>query len=241
MDKSLILIGRSASVLFGCATIIVVYLIGKELFNKKVGLIASLFLTLNYLHISLSGVMKPDAVGIFWVMLTFLYAVKIMKKGLWKDYIYCAIIMGIAGSTKYYVVLLPAIIAHFIYIYNLTGKDKWFYQALKDRKMILLFIGFTVFIITSPYIVLDYKTLLDQLIKHYLMGQVSSIYRISTEYWLYKRFIYQLFITYPLMFGIPLFFLSIIGTSLLVAKDGRKALLLLSYPVNFFFFAASIT
>src|SRR3989344_1694944 len=42
---------RFPSILFGVASVFMVYLIGKEFLDKKVGLIASLFLAMSGLHI----------------------------------------------------------------------------------------------------------------------------------------------------------------------------------------------
>jgi len=232
-DSSLFLLGRSVSVLFGCATIIVVYLIGKELFNKKVGLIAALFISLNSLHISLSQVMKTDAAAIFWVTLSFLFAVKIMLRGQWRDYLCCGIISGIAFATKYnFLTLFPAIIAHLLY--NSSGMDK-FYLAFKDRKIILLlFLSIVFFAIASPYFILDLKTALSYIDWIYHYDRSSTGYRISSEDWIHWRFVYQLFITYPQMNGFPLMIFSLGGIFLLVIKDRKRALLLASYPVAFF-------
>ncbi len=238
-NSSLLLLGRSASVLFGCATTIVVYLIGKELFNKKVGLMAALFISLNSLHIYLSQLLKTDAAVIFWVSLSFLFAVKIMQRGQWRDYLYCGIISGMATATKYnFFPLIPAIIAHLLY--KLRGKEK-FFLALKDRKIILLlFSSVVIFFITSPYVILDFKTAISHLTVEYHRGQVGSGYRLSSEDWLHWRFLYQLFLTYPRMIGIPLMIFSLGGILYLGIKDRKKAILLLSFPVSFFIFAGSI-
>ncbi len=239
-DSSLFILGRSASVLFGCATIIVVYLIGKELFNKNVGLIAALFISLNSLHIYLSQLVKTDAAVIFWVSLSFLFAVRIMLRGQWRDYLCCGIISGIATATKYnFFPLFSAIIAHFLY--NLPTKEK-FLLTLKDRKIILLlFSSVVIFLITSPYVILDFKTAFSNLLEEYHRGQVGSSYRISSEDWLHWRFLYQLFLTYPRMIGIPLMIFSIGGIIFLATKDRKRAMMLLSYPVIFFIFSGSMT
>jgi len=42
---------RFLSVLVGCLTIILIYLIGKELFNKQVGFLASIIITISSFHI----------------------------------------------------------------------------------------------------------------------------------------------------------------------------------------------
>lgn len=238
-NSSLLLIGRSASVLFGCATVIVIYLIGKELFNKKVGLIAALFISLNSLHIYLSQLMKTDAAVIFWVLLAFLFAVKIMRRGLWRDYLYCGIISGIATATKYnFFPLIPAIIAHILY--SLPTKEKYLI-TLKDRKIILLlFSSVVIFIITSPYVILDLKTFYQYIFEEYNRGQFGSSYQISSENWLHWRYFYQLFLTYPRMIGLPLMIFSISGIIFLGIKDRKKTIMMLSYPISFFIFSSSV-
>lgn len=70
---------RMPSVIFGILTIWLIYLIGKELFSKKVGLIAALFLTLAPLHIYYSQEARTYSFAAFAVSLSFYWLFKLIK------------------------------------------------------------------------------------------------------------------------------------------------------------------
>ncbi|MFQ6044397.1 MAG: ArnT family glycosyltransferase, partial [Candidatus Poribacteria bacterium] len=65
-------IGRFVVVLFGVATIYLVYQIGLKIYDARVGLVAALFLTFSFLHVEASHHALPDIPLTFFMMLSFL-------------------------------------------------------------------------------------------------------------------------------------------------------------------------
>ena len=70
---------RFPSVLFGVATIWIVYLLTKKLFSEKVGLLAAFLLAINPLHIYYSQEARMYAFAAFAVSLSFLFFIKLIK------------------------------------------------------------------------------------------------------------------------------------------------------------------
>lgn len=73
------LVVRLPSVIFGLATIYIVYLIGKKLFSVKMGLLCALLLAVNPLHIYYSQEARMYSYAAFAVMLNFYYFIVFTK------------------------------------------------------------------------------------------------------------------------------------------------------------------
>lgn len=71
---------RIPSVIFGVLTIWLVYLLGKEMFNKKIGLVASLFLTLAPLHVYYSQETRMYSFATFSATLSFYFFWKLINQ-----------------------------------------------------------------------------------------------------------------------------------------------------------------
>ena len=82
---------RSLSVLFGVATIPIVYLLGFRLFNRRVGLIAATLITVHAFHIRWSQEARGYAMLVFLISLSTLLLVSALKapraRGLWACYV----------------------------------------------------------------------------------------------------------------------------------------------------------
>lgn len=98
---------RIPSVAFGVATVWLVYLLGKELFNKKIATLASLFMALAPLHVYYSQEARMYSLATFAVILSFYF---LLKKN-WIGYV-------LAGVLVLYSDYLPYLIfpTHLIYI-----------------------------------------------------------------------------------------------------------------------------
>lgn len=70
---------RMPSVIFGTLTIFIVYLIGKNLISKKLGIVAALLLSINPLHIYYSQEARMYALAALAVAVNMLLVIKIIK------------------------------------------------------------------------------------------------------------------------------------------------------------------
>lgn len=123
---------RSLSVLFGILAIYFVYRIGKELINREVGIIASLFLATSGLHIYYSQEARMYSMSTFLVTAAIFSFVKILKResgvGNW---ILFSILLGLIGLTDY----LPLLILPVFWLAGIFMKKsfKWFTKLLMSH------------------------------------------------------------------------------------------------------------
>jgi len=115
-----VVILRFSSVLFSLITIYFSYLIGKKIKNKKNGILAALFLTINPLFIYYSQELRMYSMATMWLIIGFYYFVKIKsKKYLKRDLVIFNLMMGLAFGTFYGSIFLIASFA----IYFLIKKE----------------------------------------------------------------------------------------------------------------------
>jgi len=114
---------RSLSIVFGISTIYIVYLIGKELVNKKTGLIAGLLLATSGLFVYYSQEARMYTMASFLVCLLVFSFVKILKE------------KGRLGDWLVFILVLPAIFLT-DYLAVLIFVPIWIYLIL-ERKNIL--------------------------------------------------------------------------------------------------------
>lgn len=113
----LYLIGRVTSVLLGSATILVLYAIGRRLYDGRVGLLAAAFLTFDTVHVYASQVVKNDVLMVFLLTLAFWFTCSILREGRRRDYVLTGLLAGLAMAAKYNaaVVTLPILVVHLLY------------------------------------------------------------------------------------------------------------------------------
>jgi len=83
----LYLIGRVTMAIAGVATVWLVFTVGKTFFSQRIGFLAAFFLAFSFLHVKESHYIKQDVLMGFFVLVSFYFALKILQKGKFVDYI----------------------------------------------------------------------------------------------------------------------------------------------------------
>jgi len=148
---------RLPSTLLSVASIIFTYKIAKELFNKKVGLLASSFLCVNPLTIALAqGYQFGDSADItllFWVLLSALFLVLAYKKEKLFYYAFAGAACGAAILTKGPIGFLLVGLFFTVFLYQLFTREKNYKKLLLS---FILFIFGTI-VISGPWELYAYR------------------------------------------------------------------------------------
>jgi mannosyltransferase len=78
---------RSMSFVFGCLTIPMAYIVGKELFNPLTGLLSALLISLSRFHIYFSQETRSYSLTGFLTLISFYFFIMIIKRGTQKRYL----------------------------------------------------------------------------------------------------------------------------------------------------------
>ncbi len=151
-----VILARLLSILLSVGTILIVFFLGKKMYNPRVGILASLFLVFSPVHNKISHYMVPDVPMVFFLMLSFLCIWFIYVKGDTKFYIFAGLFAGLATATKYggQLLFLPLFLAHLFYVLDNKRSIKEIFFSHK----LLLSVGFFGggFLAGCPYAVLDF-------------------------------------------------------------------------------------
>ena len=139
---------RLTAVAYGIFSIIAIYFLGKELFNRKIALLTAFLLTISPWHIHFSHVGFDIIAPVPWIILSLLFLQKSLKNFLWYPLACLFFIISFLSYTspKLY---LPPLFLSFLLI-NFKTTSKW----LKDRRFWIsnFIIGFFFFLLIGPYI-----------------------------------------------------------------------------------------
>ena len=209
------LIARGLSALFGTATLVITYLIGKRVKNDETGLLAALFLAFSYQHVIHSHYCTVDIALAFFFTLAVYQCLILFYHDHLARYILAGVSIGLVLATKFNGVFasIAFICAHF-----LKKDDRNFIRKIVCKK---LWVGIcSIFIghfIACPYFYIEFDSALVEIVQlralHAFSGFHLGTYlrEFSKAYW-----------------GIPLGTLCILGLIRSIITTDRKILMLAS-------------
>jgi 4-amino-4-deoxy-L-arabinose transferase-like glycosyltransferase len=138
---------RMLSVLFGSMTVPFLYFFGKEIYNRKTGLLAAILFCFSTYHSLYSRIIMLEATAIFFITASvyFFWRTQHPKEGQkrWISAILSGAMMGLAIDVKYAALfLVPAIIGYILWT------TRFNFRALFDKKILIVF--FCAFLFFLP-------------------------------------------------------------------------------------------
>ena len=222
---SLWLIARLVNALMGAATVYLIYLIGKKMFNQWVGLISALFLALSFLHIQLSHFTRQWSPVLFFACLVLLFSFYIYQSPKKKYYLWLGVILGLGFGISYVIglTLIIFLMAHFF-----SGHFS-FWEKIKDKNLWLTLVIF--FLLSSIFILLYPQEFL-----RFTVGQGDSAGVMARHIFAAKG-LNAYFSSFAYYFKVLLFYdpliliFSLFGTVYLWFKSKKIFFIFLSWPI----------
>lgn len=94
------IVGRSLAVLFDLGSILMVYLIARRLFDRRVGLLAALLSALAVMQIQQSHFFVDPIFSTFFALLALYWTVRVAQGGGWGNYVALGITIGVAMANR---------------------------------------------------------------------------------------------------------------------------------------------
>ena len=160
---------RAVTATLSALTVPLTYLLGRDMFDRRVGLLGALLVMLATFHVFHSHLITADAPTGLWVVLALLAAWQIVVRGAAHGYLIAGLATGLAAGTKYnaVAVALAVAVAHLLY---------WRGRSLGRPLLWLIASGIVAalaFLVTTPYAVLDWNAFIGGLrfnAAHYAAG-----------------------------------------------------------------------
>ena len=191
--------GRIFSAICGTSTVFITYLLGKEIFNKSIGLYSSIFLLLSIYHISHSSFASLDVSNAFSLSLFFYFIIKALKINSKKFFTLSSIFLGLSTGIKYSGFVAISFLLIYCLLICISKKNNLF--ILLDKKNFTKFIFNKLFIkyllvflitflLTTPgiliYPVEFLKSISFELIRMGDLKNQSNIFEIKFYYSIFK-------------------------------------------------------
>jgi len=158
----LYLVGRAVAAVMGTLTVLLVFLIGKELFSERAGLLAAGALAVLPIWALHSHFAKVDVPQVFWSMLALLCCAKLVNTGRMRWYWLSCAACGLSFASKYPgVASYVFIVASLFYALRSRGKPLW--KAIIGYSCLAVPVIIAVFFVASPYVILNFKAASAQL------------------------------------------------------------------------------
>ncbi|MBI2454493.1 MAG: glycosyltransferase family 39 protein [Parcubacteria group bacterium] len=226
---------RLPSALFGLASVYLIYLIGRKLFDEKMGLISAFIFAVSFAHASVSRLAMMEGLLFFFILANIYYFLKFLgsassPQAIKRDWWKFGLTFGLAILTKYIAVFLLPV---YLTIWILKSKDR------PSSKHILGAAGIAL-IIFSPVIVyniLSYKTF-----GHFDL-QLAYILKQKTP-WPVNEFggktqepFSDIWGNLTTIFSLPFLIVAVVGLGFLFWKNDRRKKFL---PMILLFLSATL-
>lgn len=232
------LISRSLTAVLGSLSVVGIFILTRNMFSERIGVIASLMLSLLPIHVYESHLAKIDVAQTFFGILTVVFIYNIFKNPSLKNYILSGVLIGLTTSIKYngFLLFIPLLIAH---LYSLKSY-KEIINLVKFKNLSLsVLTAIIAFFVGTPFALIDFKTFFSD---KYAIGVLWQFSNVGSVLWEdYSVSLYETFINmYRQDLGLGLWSLLILLSLLYLFFNKRsKELNFLMAP--FIFISAYIS
>ena len=215
--------GRYVNAVVGALTVLITYLLAKNMFNKRVALLAAFLLAFNFRHVLSSHIGVPDVFNGFFTVFSLYASFLLLKKNSIRNYLFAGLIAGICVSIKYqFFHLFPLFLAHLFWVYKIKR-----FSYLFDKKIFLAgFVVIVIFTILNPFLIFNLEQFFRESRYNYLRYQMGIVsFRPYSYFYLYHWGL-----------GEIISIASILGGIVLLFKEKIRLFFLLFFIAPFFFF-----
>lgn len=249
------IVGRIISAVADSLTVIVLFLIGAKLMNKRVGFSSAFFYAIAVLPIQASHFYAVDILLTFFISLTLLRLLYLYEKPTLKNAALVGICLGASLATK--VSAIPLVIAISITLIidfaMIVAKQPhlpniWFPKIPKVLKkvitdgFVIIITALFIFMMSMPYAIIDFKSFWEQSLLQSKMTHDAFTFPYTLQYVGKIPYIYELKNIYLWGLGPLIASLSFVGalyflihTAQKIRKDeGKKEIIIFSFFIIYF-------
>jgi len=237
LSQKALLIGRITVGVVGAATVWLLYLIGRRLWNPSIGLLSAAFLAFTGYHVANCHWLKNDVITVFFMTLALWFITGIFKRGGWRYYFCAPAACALAINCKFHVfpIVLVMIIAHCLR--NGPGL-KPAMKSLYNRKNLTALVVLVICLAASfPVIYLDYGFFRSNIITYLTTMPSAYLIEGGPQFSFWKIRLYNIvnFFRFSIMMehgmGIYLTLLGAGGLILALIKRELRLFLIAAFPL----------
>lgn len=154
--------GRVAMAAFAVATVYLTYRLARELFDRHTALAAAALLAVSPVHVTWSQIIRSDMMACFFMLLSMLAALRILREDRWRDHVWAALWLAAATATKWPYAITALSVFGAVALRIATFPADRRRSTARLALLGAMAIGFLLLI--SPYILLDHRTVLRDML-----------------------------------------------------------------------------
>ncbi|MDH4208026.1 MAG: DUF2298 domain-containing protein, partial [Anaerolineae bacterium] len=215
------LVGRVLSALIDTGVIYLTYLLGKRVYDRRVGLLAAVFVAFTVFHIQLAHFYAVDTLLTFFVLLFFVFALDFAREGGLGNALLLGGSWGLALATKFSAApLFLAIAGAYILHYRRRGGPGL--GRLSRLFVLTLAAAAVVFFLAEPYALLDFEAFSAGIAEQGRMVRGIADYPYTRQYINTPAFLYQIKNTILWGMGLPLGLVAYGGLGFFLWRAARR-------------------
>ena len=244
--------GRTLSALADVGSVFLVYLLGRRMYGRGVGLLAAAFTSLAVIHIQNSHFYRPETFSVLFTLASFWAMLRMVERRRLQDSALLGLMVGLALAPKVNVLplVLPLALAYWYRVLD-SVDGRWsditpeVAQRVLGHAAVAGAVAVGVFFISAPYAFLDFGNFISDLVAQANMARHAGLWPFTVQYIDTPPFIYQLKQTAVWGLGLPLgvvAWMAVPFTAVLVVmrrETRRHDLLLLAWVVPGFLLVES--
>jgi YYY domain-containing protein len=253
------LVGRVLSAFADLGIICLVFLLGKRIYDKRVGFLGATFVAFTVMHIQLAHFCAFDVVTTFFAVLTVYGAVRLAQRGDWFSAVIAGGAAGLAVASKFSAmpILLTLVVACGVRVFarearqtnhqQLGARDRGLADSLwraLGLLLVSLLAAAMVFAVTSPFAILDLKAYLEQVQQQGGMVRGTNDWPFTRQYRGTLPYVYHIEQQLRWGMGWPLGLVAFAGLAYLLWRAVRRQCqgvewVILSWVVPYFLITGS--
>ncbi len=225
-------VGRTLSALADVGSVLMVFVLGRRLYSRNVGLLAAGLTALAVIHVQHSHYYRPETFTVLLTLVCIWATLRMVEKRRLRDSVLLGLMLGLALSPKVNVLplLAPLVLGYLYRVLDESG-GRWnditpeILQKIAGHALLAAAVALAVFFVTTPYAFIDIGAFVGDVMAQTRMARNAGLWPFTTQYVDTPAFLYQIKQTAIWGLGLPLgvvAWLSIPFTVALVALERRR-------------------
>ena len=182
-------VGRPLAALADVGSVAMVFVLGRRFYGTGVGLLAAGFTSLAVIHIQNSHFFRPETFSVFFTLVSFWAMWRMVERKQLKDSAFLGLALGLGIAPK--ISILPILAPLFlVYLYRVLDEVEGNWSAITPELVQRIFwhavlasiIAAGVFLLTSPYVILDIGSFLGDISAQTLMAKNAGMWPFTIPY-----------------------------------------------------------
>ena len=223
--------GRTLSALADVGSVLMVFLLGRRMYGRNVGLLAAGLTALAVVHVQHSHFYRPETFTVLLTLASIWATLRMVEKRRLRDSVLLGVILGLALAPKVNVLPLLAPLA-LGYGYRILdeAEGRWdeitpeMLQKVAGHAVLAGVVAIAVFFVTTPYAFIDIGAFASDVMLQTRMARNAGLFPFTVQYVDTPAFLYQMRQTIVWGLGVPLgvvAWLAIPFTVIVAAIDRR--------------------